>query len=45
MQIGCPSYNLTSWRKSTLIQKTSVQIAEAFNQHEIVEFINIPLIC
>ena len=30
LEIGCPSYHLTSWRKSSLIQKPSGQIPKAF---------------
>ena len=35
LQIGCPSYHLTSWRKSALIQ--GPQIPKPFYQHKIRE--------
>ena len=31
---GCPSYHLTSWKKTALIQKPWSQITKAFHQHE-----------
>ena len=37
LQNGCLSYNLTSWRKSALIQTPSAQIPKAFYQHEMTE--------
>ena len=37
VQIGCPSYHLTSWRKSALIHKPSGQIPKVLYQHETVE--------
>ena len=37
LQIGCPSYNLISCRKSLLIQNSSPQIPSAFNKHEIAK--------
>ena len=37
LYIGCPFYYLTSWRKSGLIQKPSVQISKTFHQYGIVE--------
>ena len=37
LQIGCLSYQLTSWRKSALDQKPFMQIPKAFHQHEIAE--------
>ena len=37
LQIGCPSYNLISCRKSLLIQNSSPQIPSAFNKHEIAQ--------
>ena len=40
LQIGCLSYHITSWRKSVLIQILSVQIPEAFHQHEKAEKTN-----
>ena len=33
LQIPCPFYHLTSWRKSALIQKPSAQIPKALHQH------------
>ena len=33
----CPSYHLTTWRKSVRIQKPSAQIPKAFYQHGIAE--------
>lgn len=40
-QIGCPSNDLTSWIKSALILRHSVQLRNAFHQHEIVEMTSI----
>ena len=37
LQIGCPLYRLTSWRKSILIQKNLVQIPKYFNQYGIAK--------
>ena len=37
LQIGCPSYNLISLRKSGLIQNSSSQIPSAFNKHRIAK--------
>ena len=37
LHIGCPSYRLTSGRKSALIQRLSVQIPKAFHYHTKVE--------
>ena len=34
-QIRYLSYNLTSWRKSSLIQNSSPKIPKAFNEHGI----------
>ena len=36
-EIGWPSYHLTSWRKSVLIQKPLAHISKAFHQHRIAE--------
>ena len=33
LQSGSPSYHLTSWSKSALVQKPSTQIPKAFYQH------------
>ena len=37
IHIGCPSYPLTSWRKSALIVKPSALIPKAFHQHVMAE--------
>lgn len=37
LQIGCPLFFLTWWRKSALIQKPSSLIPKTFNQHGIAE--------
>ena len=37
LQIGCPSYNLTSWKKLALIQKPSTQVPKAFLPTEYAE--------
>ena len=37
LEVGCPSYYLTSYRHSVLIQKPSPQIPKYFNQHGIAE--------
>ena len=39
LQIGCPSYHLTSWRKSALTKKLLAQIPKAFHQHLNTEMI------
>ena len=33
LQIGCPPYHLTPWKKSALLQKPSVQMVKTFHQH------------
>ena len=33
LQIGCPSYHLTSWRKSSLIQKCSAHLPKTLYEY------------
>ena len=37
LQIGCPLFFLTWWKKSALIQKPSSLVPKTFNQHGIAE--------
>ena len=41
LQIECPSFHLTSWRKSSLIQILSARIPETFRQHGLQAWTNI----